>query len=352
MDWILYGANGYTGELIAREARKRGLTPILAGRSPAVQKLAAELDLPFRIFPLDAKAGEHIRGAGLVLHCAGPFVRTAMPMARACLSTGAHYMDITGEIPVFESLHTLDAEANRAGLLVLPGVGFDVVPTDCLAAQVKNRLPDATRLAIALYGMGRASAGTAASAVLLLADGSRARRGGKLIRVPLLEKSMEFELEGRPVRMHTIPWGDLVTAYISTGIPDIEVYFPVDPGAVRAAQLGGGMLALLKIPPVAAIAQGLVKRLIKGPDAAYRSKHRSYVWAEARNDHGGSAEVAIETLEGYDFTVESALLAVAKVMSGISPPGFQTPSKAFGARFVLEIKGTEISEALQRRKQL
>lgn len=350
MDWILYGANGYTGELIARAAHKRGLRPILAGRNPSVEKLARELDLPYRIFNLDDKIAHHIRGAGLVLHCAGPFVRTALPMARACLTTGAHYMDITGEIPVFESLLALDEEAKRTGVMLLPGAGFDVVPTDCLAAQVKEKLPDAVRLHIAFYGLAKASAGTAASAILLIADGSRARRGGKLIRAPLLENFMDFEADGRDVRMYTIPWGDLVTAYVSTGIPDIAVYIPVDAGAVRAAQFTGPVLGLLKIPPVAALAQGLVKRFVKGPDESYRSKHRSYVWAEAENDHGGRASVCIETLEGYDFTVQSALLAVARVLNGTAPAGFQTPSKAFGARFVLEIKGTEMSDVLRRKK--
>src|SRR6266516_7689334 len=105
---MIYGANGYTGELIAREAVRRGHRPILAGRSAEkIEPLARELGCAWRAFPLDEP---QLREASLVLHCAGPFINTAMPMVRACLASGAHYLDITGEIEVFESIFALDDE--------------------------------------------------------------------------------------------------------------------------------------------------------------------------------------------------------------------------------------------------
>jgi len=145
--WMIYGANGYTGELIAREAVSRGRTPVLAGRTAArVEQLAMSLGLQALVFDLgDAAAtARSVEGMGLVLHCAGPFSATAAPMMAACLATHAHYLDITGEISVFEHARTLDAAARVSGIVICSGVGFDVIPTDCVAATLIAALPDAT----------------------------------------------------------------------------------------------------------------------------------------------------------------------------------------------------------------
>src|SRR5687768_8923152 len=147
MSVVLYGATGYTGRLIARLASTYDIRPILAGRNPdAVAALARELGFEHRVFSLDDDAAleRALRGASAVLHCAGPFSLTSEPMANACLRTGVHYIDITGEIDVFEQLHARDAAARAAGMMLLPGAGFDVVPSDCLAAHLKRRLPSAT----------------------------------------------------------------------------------------------------------------------------------------------------------------------------------------------------------------
>ena len=151
MKWMIYGANGYTGELIARAAVSRGLKPVLAGRSrDKVQALARELGLEARVFSLedDVRLLTQIKGHDLVLHCAGPFSATAAPMMEACLRANAHYLDITGEIAVFEHAQSLNDRARAAGVVICPGVGFDVVPTDCVAAALKNAMPDATHLAL------------------------------------------------------------------------------------------------------------------------------------------------------------------------------------------------------------
>ena len=151
MQWMIYGANGYTGRLIAQEAKARGLSPVLAGRSDAVAALARQLGLAHRRFDLDDRDAVRggLDGIGLVLHCAGPFSATAAPMLEGCLAVGAHYLDITGEIDVFAHCHAQHARAQTAGIVVLPGAGFDVVPTDCLAAQLKRELPSATHLVLA-----------------------------------------------------------------------------------------------------------------------------------------------------------------------------------------------------------
>ncbi len=144
-NWIIYGANGYTGELIAREAVRLGLKPTLAGRNRAkVEALAQELGLGYKAFGLDNvdAVSEQLQGFKLVMHCAGPFSATSKPMMEACIKAGAHYLDITGEISVFELAQSLNSQAEKAYVVLCPGVGFDVIPTDCVAAALKEALPE------------------------------------------------------------------------------------------------------------------------------------------------------------------------------------------------------------------
>jgi short subunit dehydrogenase-like uncharacterized protein len=220
--FLLYGAYGYTGSLIARIAITQGLRPVLAGRKAApVADLARDLGLEHRVFDLDdaAAVDQGLRGMLAVLHCAGPFNRTSKPMADACLRTAVHYLDITGEVSVFEALAARNAEAKAAGVMLLPGVGFDVVPTDCLAAQLKQRLPSATRLTLAITSLGRVSRGTATTVVENAGGGGLVRKGGVLTPVPAAWKTRSIGFGEGPVKAITIPWGDVSTAYYSTGIP-------------------------------------------------------------------------------------------------------------------------------------
>jgi short subunit dehydrogenase-like uncharacterized protein len=139
------------------------MKPLLAGRNAiAVEELAKKHHLDYRVFALDetARLDAALQEVDMVLHCAGPFSLTSRPMVEACLRNKKHYTDITGEISVFESMAALDDKAKASEAMVMPGVGFDVVPSDCLARHLKDRLPSATHLSLAFYGMGRISHGT------------------------------------------------------------------------------------------------------------------------------------------------------------------------------------------------
>jgi short subunit dehydrogenase-like uncharacterized protein len=182
--WMLYGANGYTGELIAREAVARGLRPVLAGRSKQkIAKLAAELNCPSAVFDLEDHTAlvATLSQVAAVLHCAGPFSQTAASMMQGCLATHVHYLDITGEIDVFELAHGVHEKAQRAGVVLCPGVGFDVVPTDCVAARLKEAMPDATHLALGFDSRAGLSKGTAKTAIESAGKGSCLRIDGNLV---------------------------------------------------------------------------------------------------------------------------------------------------------------------------
>ncbi len=180
--FLLYGSYGYTGNLIAEYAVAQGLRPLLAGRDETRLRAQAErLSLDFRAFTLSDSAAldDALRSTGLVVHCAGPFVLTFKQMAEACLRTGAHYVDISGEIEGFEALAALDSQAKAAGVMLLPGAGFDVVPSDCLAAHMHQRLPSATHLKLFIRMVGGGvSRGTARSGIENMQRGGRIRREG------------------------------------------------------------------------------------------------------------------------------------------------------------------------------
>jgi short subunit dehydrogenase-like uncharacterized protein len=341
-NYLIYGANGYTGALIAREAVARGHRPILAGRSAdAVAGLAKELGLDHRAFGLDdpRAVDARLKDVGSVLHCAGPFAHTYPAMANACLRNKAHYLDITGEVQVFEGLAARDQEAQAAGVMLLPGVGFDVVPSDCLAAHLKRRLPTATRLALGFMSLGRVSRGTATTMAENFHRGGLVRRGGVLTKVPAAWKTRTIDFGTGPVKAMTIPWGDVSTAYYSTGIPDIEVYmaapFKTRFGARTTRYLGWWFGSRMM--------QNYLKRKIQqrppGPTDEQRARGKSFLWGEASDPNGQVVVSRLQGPEGYTLTVLTALAVVERIRQGDAPAGFQTPAKAYGPDLILGVKG-------------
>ena len=338
--WMLYGA-GYTGQLIAREAVRRGLAPTLAGRdSGKVGAIAQELGLAHRIFALDRAddAAGPLDGMALVLHCAGPFSATGVPMMERCLRSGAHYLDITGEIDVFEQAHARDAQARAAGVLLCPGVGFDVVPTDCVAAALKDALPEATHLRLGFDTRSAVSPGTAKTAAEGIALGGRVRRDGRIVRVPHGHRTRRIDLGGGVRTAVTIAWGDVSTAFHTTGIPNIEVYAAVPPAAALAAAFGNLLGPLMALPPMR---DAVARRAgaVRGPDAEARAGRPSFVWGEAEAA-GLRRNCRMRTANGYDFTVSSALGVVSSVLGRPPPPGFCTPSRLMGQDFASSLPGS------------
>jgi short subunit dehydrogenase-like uncharacterized protein len=340
MTFLIYGANGYTGELIAREAVRRGLRPIIAGRSAEkIEPLARELGLEARAFALHAPK---LDGVDAVLHCAGPFVHTSAPMVRAWLDAGVHYLDITGEIAVFESIMNMNDLAVQRGVTLIPGVGFDVVPTDCLAAMLAARLPSATELDLAFY-MPKAelSRGTLKTMIESIGEGGAIRRDGRIVRVPPAYDVRTIPFSCGPRTAMTVPWGDVSTAFHTTGIPNIRVYTGASPKSVARMRRIRSFLPLLGIKPVKRLLQTIVNRR-SGPGEVQRAMGRTYLWGRAAN---GADEVTMTmtTPEGYAFTVLSALEAVERLLASPQRPGSFTPAKYFGAEFVTTIEGVELT---------
>ncbi len=348
MTFLLYGANGYTGSLIAHECAAHGLRPVLAGRSEAkVRPLAEKLGFDWRIANLNDSAAVNrmLHDMPLVLHCAGPFSVTSRPMANGCLQTHTHYLDLTGEISTLEALQQCDAEARAAGVMLLPGVGFDIVPTDCTAAILKQHLPDATSLRLAILGVGSLSHGTMKTLIENMNSGGLVRRNGLLLRVPSGWKTRDIDYGGTTAASITIPLGDVFAAWYSTGVPDIETYVAVPGFARLALRLGRYAGPLLGTRPVQHLLKRLASLLPEGPDEKERNRTHSCVWGEARNDSGQSRTALLHTPNVYTLTALAALASVQRVLAGTAPAGFQTPSLAFGAEFATTISGVKLTIA-------
>lgn len=345
---MIYGAYGYTGELIAEEALRRGHRPLLAGRSEAkLRPLAERLNLEWKAVDLGDAEGlrQAVAEVDLVYHAAGPFSYTSEPMVRACLEAKTNYVDVTGEFRVFEATLAEDARAKEAKVALISGVGFDVVPTDCLAKYVADAAPGSTELEIGFALLGETSRGTMKTTIEGLAGGNYARRNGVIVERPLGADIREVRFSEKTMLAASIPWGDIATAYRTTGIPNITVYIGLPRAVARLLGATGRWLPkVLSFDPLRKAALGLVDRVMTGPGEAARERGRSLAWARA-SGNGSAKEAWLSLAEGYIVTARAGVLSVERVLTN-RPVGALTPAQAFGADFILEIEGTKRFDSL------
>jgi short subunit dehydrogenase-like uncharacterized protein len=345
--FLLYGANGYTGKLVAQRAVELGLRPVLAGRRrKPVRRLAERLGCESRAFSLDggvvAKTLETLPDVRAVLNCAGPFAQTAPAMIDACLATGRHYLDITGEIDVIEAAARLSEPAKQRGVTLLPAVGFDVVPTDCLAAMLSARLSGATHLELAFAALGAMSRGTAKTVLETMPSGGRARIDGKIERVPAAWKAREIPFANGRLWAMSVPWGDVASAYYSTGIPNIVVYAAMPHRRIARIEKWRWAMPLFSLAPVKALARWQIDRQAAGPTDEERKQGKAQLWGRVHDADGHELSATLTTMEGYTLTAHTAVEAVRRVVAGEVATGFQTPSTAFGKEFILAMPQTSV----------
>jgi short subunit dehydrogenase-like uncharacterized protein len=341
MTLLIYGAYGYTGELIAREAVDRGLDVVVAGRNGTKTRgVGVPLGVESRVFDAGS-AAEHLDDVDTLLNCAGPFVETYEPLVSACLETGTNYLDITGELPVFEAIAERDRDAEKAGVALLPGVGFDVVPTDCLAGHLHDRLQGATHLRVGFDAPTTVSGGTVASVIEHARHGGTIRHDGALTDEPIAADSRTIDFGNGPRNAVRVPWGDVSTAYYSTGIENVEVYAAMPETAATMVRLSAPIRRLLAVEPVKRAVQSIARRFASGPSEDERESGRAYVWGEV-TDGDRTLTSRLVTPESYALTVDAATTAAERFETADDPPtGYQTPTTAFDPAFVLGLDGVE-----------
>jgi short subunit dehydrogenase-like uncharacterized protein len=338
--FLIYGATGYTGRLLARMARERGLRPVLSARNESrLAELAAELGLEYRVAHLESGLDGALRDMRAVIHAAGPFVTTWRPMVEACLRAGCHYLDLSGEWVAIEGVRQYGGEARRRGVMLMPATGFDVVPSDCLALHVARRLPGARRLILGISGLELISRGSVRTLVEFAGQDIRVRREGELVGIAPGSLQRELDFGAGPRACFALSWADLSTAYYTTGIPDIEVYYEANPllrmNLVANRWLGG----LLGTPAGRTWLELFARNLPEGPADTERLGRHGHVVAEVEDGAGRRVRSRLQTPEAYAFTCVTSLAITERVLAGDLEPGFQTPARVYGPDFVLTLPG-------------
>lgn len=339
--WMIYGANGYSAQLAAEKAVTQGLTPILAGRNKAViQAIADRLGLEARIFDLsDIQAvAKQLADVKVVSHCAGPFSATAKAMMQACIEAGTHYTDITGEISVFEMAQEMNEQAARADIVLCPGVGFDVIPTDCMANYLQQAMPDATELNLAFSGNMSMSPGTAKTTVEGLSEGMKVRRDGKLVSVGRGYRMRDIDYGDGVKLSSVIPWGDISTSYWQTKIPNISVYTPHSGGKL-GVYLFPVIKTLLKSNFIQNFAKKKIEEKVTGPDLSQRESGMTHVWGEVKNPSGKTIAARITVPNGYTVTMDGILMTAKYLMGYNGDGGCYTPSQIMGSELAEQLPG-------------
>ena len=338
---LVYGAYGYTARLFLPRLKQLGVDFVVAGRDAArTETIGAELGVPSRVFALDdpQRVDQGLEGIGVVLNAAGPFMYTTGPMLDGCLRKGVHYLDLSGEVEPLSRAAEAGELARHLGLMVLPAIGFDVVPSDCLAVHVASRLKGATRLTLHIAASNLMSHGSGVTLAENIGIPVHTRRNGRLeqMRLRTQMRWVDFGSGQRPTV--AVSWGDIVTAYHSTGIQNIEVYFEATSFRLAAVAINQYWGWLLRSAAANAWFRAYAGQLPAGPTEEERARERSTIVVEAESATR-VVRSRIETPEAYQFTAATVTRIVRDVMAGHRRPGFQTPAKLFGPDFVLEFEG-------------
>ncbi len=335
---MVYGANGYSAQLIIEELIQRGIKPILAGRNlESIQNVAEKFSCDYRVFDLnyDNESENSLEDIHTLINCAGPFKYTAKDMIDYCLATKTNYIDITGEIPAFAYAFGCNNRAKESGIVILPGAGFDVIPTDCLARRLSEQMPDAVKLKLGFVNRkGGISRGTTLTSLEFISGKGKVRRNGKVVDSPLGEFSIKVKHRNFSMYGISIPWGDVFTAYISTRIPNIQVYMGVSKFIFVSKQFVVLLLHLFNIPFIKRVSANFVSKNFTGPDKETRDNTKTFIWGMVENEKGERIEQSYCVLEGYNLTAKGATESALKIMSNELKPGTYTPSLAFGSDFL------------------
>ncbi len=335
---MVYGANGYSAQLIIEELIARGIKPILAGRNlESIRSVAEKFSCYYRVIDLnyDNESKNSLQDIHTLINCAGPFKYTAKDMIDYCLATKTNYIDITGEIPAFAYAFGCNNRAKESGIVILPGAGFDVIPTDCLAKRLSEQMPDAVKLKLGFVNRkGGISRGTTLTSLEFISGKGKVRRNGKVIDSPIGEFNVKVLREEFSLYGISIPWGDVFTAHISTGIPNIEVYMGVHKFLFLFKRILFLLLHIFNIPFIKRLSKNIVSRNIIGPDKETRDNTQTFIWGKVENERGESIEQIYRVMEGYNLTAKGAAESVIRILRNELKPGMYTPSLAFGSDFL------------------
>ncbi len=344
---MIYGATGFAGKRIAREAIIQGLTPILAGRSKVqLEEIGLELGLETRCLSLEepTEVSASLTDVALLVNAAGPFIFTATALRQACIETGTNYIDITGEMGVLSASLELNARAEKTGVFIVSCAGFDVVGSDCLAKSLASSLNSPSQLFLALIEGSKFSKGTVSAFIHQLPKGFFCLRNSQLVKIAPGTMCKTVNLGFRYQHLMPFPWGDLVTAKVSTGIENIITY--------AGCNKLDAYFSRIILPVLGFVYRS--KTILNWRITRLNSRHRNptndelntcktYIWGRVENEAGDAKEGLLETPDGYRFTDISVVHAVTHFLEGKFDglSGAMTPSQAFGLDFAENLPGVK-----------
>jgi short subunit dehydrogenase-like uncharacterized protein len=324
---VLYGATGYTGRLVTEELARRGLDHVLSGRDP--DKLARLRGAPVRAARLDDDRAlrELLEGASVVINCAGPFTLAGDALVRAAIATRTHYVDSTGEQAFIRMVFDRHGgTAERAGVALLPALGFDYAPGDCIARLAGAAIEPLDELVLAYamegFGMTRgtlksALEGMAGSEVVYEEESWRAAPGG------IYKARFDFpEPIGRQA-MSRFPSGEVITVPHHTRTRKVTSLLTTSTAApfAAAAPLLPYTLPALGLAlrtPVRGLLNRAIGLLPEGPKEEARRAAEFTVVAVARGRDGRERRGVLRGSDVYGTTAVTLTHAAELV----SAPGF------------------------------
>jgi short subunit dehydrogenase-like uncharacterized protein len=341
---LVHGATGFTGKLVCRALRAKGVAFAVSGRSEVklvdlVRSLGGGIEHHVVDLHSVDSIDKAISGRKIVSACAGPFIDLGEPVLAACARAGVHYIDTTGEQSfVLRVVPRYTAPAEASGACIVPALGYEISLADWAAHLAAERLgPPVESIAIC-YGLAEpggayASRGTLRSAVLQFgSDDAMQFVDGALKREPAAEQVETFELEtlpGKRLRAAvSFPAPEAVVVASHTAARTVRTFMPMP--ATRA-QLLHGIRNIL--PSAARVTGGVLGRLIsrapEGPDDAARKRTAFEIVVRAKG-HGNEVTLRVVGHDPYGVTAEVHANAVEQVLAGrVTARGVVAPSVAF-----------------------
>ena len=296
----------------------------------------------------DERLKNSLKEVDLVLNAAGPFVHTALPIVRACLETRTTYMDVSSEVMVLEEIFTLNQQARERGVAIIPGVGFNVLASDCLALYAAGKVDSPTELEIAtLWATDGMSPGSTKTMYENFPVGTLARREGQLVRINAGKKRRQQRFLDGEYPILPVAIGDLTTAYRTTQIPNITTYTAfTEQTADEYSRMEPILRRLFSFAFVRRMASIRVEETSSDSEDHFKWRKPSQVWVLVRSEVGEGLQAWLETVDSYTFTAEASVQS-AERLADEKLAGVLTPAQAFGANFVLEIDGTKRVDRLE-----
>jgi saccharopine dehydrogenase (NAD+, L-lysine-forming) len=349
---VVYGATGHTGAQLCATLIRGGAKVVMVGRDRRkLDLLARESNGHAELFVAAIDDAVSLRAAvakgRVVVNCAGPFARYGRAVQDAALANGRHCLDMSGEPGFVQATLARDAEARERGALLVSGIGFDVVPTDALAALLAQAVGGQVTTARVAYSRLDAgpTAGLGMTMLQGLLDGGSAFVDGSLRREALGHDRWNVRFPGASgsVSCLSVPWGDVISLPHSTGARTARAYLPktMPPPALGSALMRALRWALPAhlFPKLEAfIARRMVRRLPLSTNdrdgAPGGSGARLSAVVELTGNQGTKVGWVVA---GSGITIHAAALcARATLAPGFGARGARTPSQAFGARELLE----------------